>query len=249
MIHSSSHTFSVFYSDLIGFFLSQEVLVVDSDFVFRVFKVLRLRKNDQLIVFNDKKVFLCSISDIDPKKCLLLVLKQVVQQEPFKLSLNIGLLKKASFEEAVYFAVEAGVSEIQPIIADKIHHNFWSDQELIRLQKIIIGAREQSKNFLPVKLLPPQSLDQLFQNSSKKGTNFLFDQSGSLFWETRILFDNLTKDDKNALLNIFIGPEAGFSDREVLKIKENNAQTIRLTKTVLRAPEAVLLAVSLFRLE
>ncbi len=249
MIHSSTHTFAVFYLGLVGFSPLQEVEILDSDFVFRVFKVLRLRKNDQLIVFNDKQVFFCKVLDIDSQKALLFVLKQEPQQESFHLCLNLGILKKSSFEEAVYFAVEAGVSEIQPIIADKIHHNFWSDQELARLQRIIIGAREQSKSFLPVRLLSPKSLDQLFQDPSKSGINFLFDQSGTTFWKSKILFDNLAKDDKKAFFNIFIGPEAGFSDRELSKIKENNAQVVRLTKTVLRAPEAVLLAVSLFRLE
>ena len=66
----------------------------------------------------------------------------------------------------------------------------------------------------------------------------------------KILYSKFTEIKNGMSVGIFIGPEGGFDEKEILLAKEENAKIISLGKRILRAETAAvaLTSVVMFRL-
>jgi 16S rRNA (uracil1498-N3)-methyltransferase len=158
--------------------------------------------------------------------------------------LHIPLLKKDNLEEAIYNAVEVGVQEIQLYKADKSSLQSVDEQLHKRLQKQIIAAAEQSKNFKGACLHLPRPLTDILKEKSQQRC-YIFDSSGTplsplFFAKEQASYENI---------NLFIGPEGGFSIQEQSLFNYYQSTVIVLTPTILRASQVITLAAGLFRLQ
>lgn len=233
---SNRHQFS-FYYPLLS--LSSEVsscTISDETLVHRLVTVMRYQVNDECILFNDKGYRYATFRGSAKKKiemCLGQVFFSVALQP--ELVLLLPLLKKESLEQAVYNAVVAGISAIQLIITEKCHRRSITDNEFQRLQKIIIAACEQAKYYTIPLLHKVSSLEQAV-TTYKNYTFYYADPEG----------DALKKLDTNSV--IMVGPEGDLTYEEKEYLKANNTHFFRLTPTILRSQEAVLVAVSYARI-
>lgn len=244
------HCFAIFFVGLSKLTEKSVFRLEEQTLLHRLYSVLRLRRGSEIILFNDELSCLVEILELERNYCSIKI-KQItsVSLPTLRVHVYLGLLKKPSFEEALYFACEAGATALTPVIFDKIHANFWSDKELDRLKKIVISAREQSKNFLPFQLSAPIKFVDLVNNESfNEATNIVFDPTGVSALELVNQITNTEFSAKKGLVNLIIGPEGGFTDIEFATILASNVLVVSLTKTILRAPEAVLVGTSLFGL-
>lgn len=233
------HQFSIFFKELNQKHYNLEL--ADKDLINRISKVLRLNTGEDLILFNNNFFAEYKIKDITKSAIFLETSKvEIVKAPKIKFILYVGLLKKEALEEVLYAATELGVSEIQPIISEKIHKNWFSKDYLDRLNKIIIAAAEQSKNYnIPI-LNESIKFDE-FISLTKNKTSIFFDLDGQNILP---VYDKV-KNQKE--INLIIGPEGDFSVSEKEIIKNSGFLICRLTPTVLRSVQAVNVAAGAIR--
>lgn len=244
---SEKHLFAIFVPNLEETIEKAGVIALtDPGLIFRVRKVLRLESGEQVVFFNDQSRIIVKTMDLDKKIVRFKIIETLPQAEPqAQIHLFLGLLKKQALEDAIYFATEVGVSQITPIITEKIHKNYWSKKEKERMEKIIICAREQAKSFSPTQLNHPVNLAEL--KFDKKIPTILFDSSGEPFSEVQAKITKAYPSPKK--INLIIGPEAGLTGIEIKNIlTQNTTYCSALTQNILRAPEATLLACGLLKL-
>ncbi|MEQ9266716.1 MAG: RsmE family RNA methyltransferase [Balneolaceae bacterium] len=142
--------------------------------------------------------------------------------------LALGLLKKRDrLEFAVEKAVELGASEICLFNSDHSERNNSKEE---RLKTIILSAFKQSGRFWLPKLVLLDSLDQVFSS---------YANSGFVMAHEQIEISNQPKELIGSQTVLMVGPEGGFSKREVELNKEKGGEFISLGKNRLRAETAV----------
>lgn len=250
---NNRHVFAVFLENIdLKFDLKKNspFIIFDELFLFRINTVLRLRAGNQLIVFNNQSSFLFLILSVGKNSISLEPIEEIINQEPkIRVHLFLSFLKKVAFEEAVYFAAETGCVSITPVITEKSQTYFWSEKEKSRLNKLIISAKEQSKSFGKIELNEPIKISEIKTNKKDCPILICDPEGGS--------FVNLYKkfiDQKTESVGLLIGPEAGFSPKEneffeELKKTNSNFYSVSLTRSILRAPEALLLASGILNLK
>lgn len=176
------------------------------------------------------------------KKNLTLQLIQINQLSP-KLShpLNLALClpnKPAKLDWILEKTTELGVNSIILIKSDL--NQFQHQIKLDRLDKIVTEAAEQSEQGTVPGLLYVDSLDKFIQNQPINCLAALERSANST---------NLLDLTINSETNILIGPEGGFSNREVDLIREAHLTTINLGGSVLKMDTAALLATGIAALK
>jgi 16S rRNA (uracil1498-N3)-methyltransferase len=112
------------------------------------------------------------------------------------------------------------------------------------MQKIVVEATEQSGfSDLPVLDKEPLKLTKLLEKFKKERENLdglcVLDFSGTPLSSVKHLISVDT---------IFIGPEGGFSEKEIELFKKHNVKTISLGQNTLRAETACVSVSSIFLL-
>lgn len=170
------------------------------------------------------------------KNSLFAEIKKVESQDKptVKKVIAFGAIKKRDrLEFAVEKAVELDAWEICIFHAD---HSERSKINQERLQTIALSAFKQSKRFWFPKIVYLDSLDEVF--------NHYQDFKPVLaHMKSEVVKPGDLPDKNNVLM---VGPEGGFSDREVNLAKSNKAELISLGKTRLRAETAVAAFLSLY---
>ncbi len=155
------------------------------------------------------------------------------------IGLVISLIKKDNMEMIIQKATELGVSKIFPIISERSEKKSLN---MARAKKIIIEASEQSGRGDVPEIFPPLNLKE-FLESEKLGE-----------FEKKIIFSpkeekfNIIASSESESILIAIGPEGGFSDREMEVFSENNFKRYSLGNLILRAETAAISALSLLLL-
>ncbi|HBB56832.1 TPA: 16S rRNA methyltransferase [Patescibacteria group bacterium] len=157
-----------------------------------------------------------------------------------KIILYCPILKKENFEWAVQKAVEVGVSEIMPVITKRtVKLNIKKE----RVEKIIKEAAEQSGRGILPKLHDAISFDEAIIMAKTNDTNFFFHVGAPSIVEKMKDHANLGQDNDAKEIGIFIGPEGGWDEEEIKRIRlSTNFVLAGLGATVLRAETAAIVA-------
>ena len=133
-------------------------------------------------------------------------------------------------------ATEIGVDMITPIIFQK---TIKTNLNFKRLETIALEAIEQSERLEKVSINEIFDFKQILLKKIFDGDiNIIFNKTGDDFVE---FFDKI-KIKKEKRINIFIGPEGGFSADELFLAEQNGFKIINLGNTNLRAETAAILA-------
>lgn len=235
----SKHIFSLYYHALHNVISEKEFAFKDPELWTRLIKVLRLRPNEEFILFNKThNALLRTSSDILLNKRIVCgTVEKVESNKPTTstITLYLPILKKEAFEDALYVAAEVGVQAIVPVITEKSQSDI-GEKEKARLEKIIIAACEQAKNFFIPELLSPILLSSIIFDGTKIG-----------FCEDGAPVETLIPSLKTSPLAVILGPEAGFTDNEKTILLQNGFCFYKLTPTILRSRDAVTIGLGLIR--
>lgn len=219
-----------------GDYIQGSTITLDPEVFQHVVKVLRLQTGDAIFIFDGKgHVFNATIVTIEKKTCHVLLQSQ--QSDPpakFALTLAQAIIKPDKMDLIIQKAVELGVTTIIPLISQycdiKLNPDILEKKQL-HWQKITIAACEQSGvNYLPE--LKPAQLFNDWIASEKTAFSIILDP----YADKR--FSQLPKD--LSQLTIAIGPEGGFSEKEVKHALEQGFVNISLGKRILRAETAAI---------
>ena len=141
--------------------------------------------------------------------------------------LYCAVLKRENFELVVQKATEVGVKEIFPVITERtVKFNI----KMERLQKIIKEAAEQSGRAVLPKISEPVSLAQAIDHGKHNDLNWFLDISGLP------LKKSLTGVKRR--LGVFVGPEGGWTQKELASARASKFKVVSLGSLTLRAETA-----------
>lgn len=226
------------------FNLSNNLYELTKDDIFHIEKVMRMKINDEFELVFNKEVFLAKIISFNPFKYE--IVKKIEENNELNgyLRLMYCIPKGEKIDLVIQKATELGVNEIVLINSKrcvaKIDKNN-KDKKLIRFNKIIKEASEQSKRTSLMKLT--DIIDYKEINQYKADFSYIAYENESKNGEIKIL--NNLNDLKGKTINILIGPEGGFDKEEVDYAMENGYNLTSLGKRILRSETACLSLISL----
>lgn len=226
--------------------------------------VLRKKAGDAVFLFDGKgNEYRTEIKKLGNNEIELKVLSKTQKDIEPKIKINLyqSIPKLKKFDFIVEKSTELGVSKIIPVISERTVYNVAAERssaKLSRWQKIALSASKQCGRTV----IPEISSVMNFDNAVKSviAANVAAEQSSAktcslIFWECE---QNLTLKkvlssliSHIASLNLFIGPEGGFSNAEIDLAKKNNIISVSLGKRILRAETAPIVVISniLYELE
>ncbi len=208
-------------------------------------RVLRMQTGAELVLFNgDGFNYPAQIVEAGKKnvRVKLVAANNNPVESPLRIHLGQGISRGDRMDFAIQKAVELGVTEITPLFTERCGVKLDAERLQKRTeqwQKIAISACEQSgRSVVPI-VHPALSLDKwLAQNTN----------------ELKLTLDPWAKDTIKTLrpvsaLRLVIGPEGGFSDREVALTTQAGFVAVQLGPRVLRTETAALTAISALQLQ
>lgn len=223
--------------------VGDEYIISDENIYHRIVHVLRLEVNDVSVFFDQFYSVRCKMIMFKGKKQIISIImdKKINIQLMPKITVLVPVLKRDDFEQALYALAAVGVTTIQCIETKKISTNRWQAKDLERLQRIIIAAAEQSKNFNFPELRPPVSLDSVLCDI--KGKKIFFDCDGE---SLREVVNTLSHDVAQEFI-LLVGPEGDLTSEEKDKVRQAGFIFCALTPTVLRSVHALFLGAGTMR--
>ena len=240
------------------FFVSEEQIngenaYIEGSDVNHIVNVLRMKPEEELLIsVKGDWDYLCKIVDIETDRVNLKVLESMEQRElPVNITLLQGIPKSDKLEMIIQKAVELGVNEIIPVktkrVVVKIDEK-KADAKVSRWNAIAESAAKQSKRSIIPKVYEPMSIDNALEIVKDFGVKLIPYENADGIDKTRKILDNM---DKTKNIAVFIGPEGGFEESEVERIKNSGFEVITLGKRILRTETAGLALLSniMIRLE
>lgn len=243
----SKHTFAIYKENLSELIVSlhekDRLYFKDTTLSNRLVKILRIQPQEKFILF-DETIHVELVAHENMfinKREIDSTIQKKSPNTPLAphITLLLPILKKEALEQAAYVAAQMGVTQVIPVVTKKSEQKL-SEKEIERLQKIMIAACEQSKNFTPPTLHKIQSLTQSIHQD---GYKICFDEDGS---PLATLITNLKNVSDTPLL-VTLGPEGGFVEDEKKALQTAGFNFYKLTPTILRSREAVTVGLGIIR--
>lgn len=246
------HIFSIYVEDLSMVLVGAEINKVfelkDKKTHSRITQILRLDKNDEVIFFDDYINMKIQLLDETFENNKFIYAKIIEKNKNEKIKPEIilcpSLIKKHSFEDLIYNAASMGATIIRPVITEKVQRKWGYEKEKERLEKVMIAACEQSKNYIMPELHSPVKLPVLLKGlENLSGKKIFFDSNQEPLIN---IIPNLSSH-KIGKICLFFGPEGGLTQQEILLAKTKGFEGCSLTKTILRSQEAVTVGLGVVR--
>ena len=214
---------------------NSKTAIFSSDESRHLFKVLRKKVGDEVLITNGKQLmFKGNILDISKNNCEVEISKcEKKEKLGYSLHIVISILKSSErFEWFLEKASEIGITEITPVLCERSEKKFINEK---RLNKVLISAMKQSlKANLPI-LNPIVKLKDYYKSN-------LSDQ---------LFIAHCNESEKDFLISsvkpkenvtILIGPEGDFTKYEVEEAVKIGFKPVSLGNTRFRAETAAIIA-------
>ena len=216
--------------------------ITDRDLIDQWRNVFRYNVGSRVILFDGSGVdYFCMITSLRSFGTTVSIMKKTKTSditERKDIWLCLALIKKDNFELVVQKATELGVNHVVPIICE---HSEKRKLKMDRIQKIAIESSEQSgRGDIPV-IHEVTTIQKLFQGGMLSQEKIVFHPMGISFKQYRDSTDQVS-------FATFIGPEGGFSDKEIALFKSYNMPIISLGTQILRTETAAIAVASLLLL-
>ena len=256
---------------------SKNIVIVDSKDDFENYNhlanSLRVKNGEHvlcsIVPFESTFDYMTKVEAVDKNEIVLSIEEKMEGAElPIKINLYQGICKSDKLEYIIEKSVELGAYSITPLVVDNSIAKIDKDDKkfktkMERYNKISKSAAEQSRRHVIPEVREPKTLKETFE-SIKNDYNIVFYENAEDINYTRNIIHRIkesglaelapTSDDSKRLakspqVNIFIGPEGGFTELEISKMKEEDFYVLTLGKRILRTETAAVTALSMFMYE
>lgn len=228
------------------------VAIIDGEDVKHIYRVLRLKVSDKVSINNsDGKEYIGEITLIDKKQVIINLLQEspINNESPIEVYLFQGLPKSTKMDLIVQKNTELGVKEVTPVITERVvvKTELKDFKKVDRWNRIALEASKQSKRSLVPQINAPIDFES-FLEQLKHMDLVVVPYENEEGYGIKKTVQNIGK--KHIVkVAIVIGPEGGFEDYEILKLKEIGAEIITLGPRILRTETAGFTCLSLIMYE
>ncbi len=223
-----------------------QIIILDEFSSHHALRVMRVKVDDFLILFNgDGFEYRGRVSDINKKTINIEILSKEKNnnESPININLFQSISSNEKMDMVIQKATELGVSSIQPIFTSRSTVKLSIDRikkRLIHWRQVSISACGQSGRSKIPTIKSPIGFDRFVEGITTNSLNLLLHPDNSK--ESSNLPNKYSGD-----INIFIGPEGGFSQDEVLLLKKQNCINIQLGSRILRTETAPLAIIAILQ--
>jgi 16S rRNA (uracil1498-N3)-methyltransferase len=212
-------------------------------------RVLRLGPGAQVVVFDGcGHEYMTVVERLETQEVVCRILFDVAPQSPptVSIALGQGLPKAEKFDWVIQKTTELGVSEIVPLITDRVIPHISGPhmaRKVGRWEKLAREACKQSGRATVPHLWPPTPLDVFFASCQSAKLKLML-------WEgedTRLLRTVLAASAPVASVAVVVGPEGGLTPQEVTRGEDSGFLAVGLGKRILRTETAGVVAVALLQ--
>ncbi len=221
--------------------LQKEITINSAEFTNQIRRVFRMKTGDSVIMFDGSgSDHECTIADMGKENVIL----NVTTSSPSRfiptteVVLYAAIVKKDTFEWIVEKATELGVTKIVPVMAERTEKKSLNIE---RLNKLAVEASEQSGRGSVPMIREIIELEAVLNDVPLNSEDtIVFHIDGETF--------SVAEAGSKKSLNVFIGPEGGWSPKELEMFHSKNLAIKSLGNQVLRAETAVVATLSLVML-
>jgi 16S rRNA (uracil1498-N3)-methyltransferase len=205
-------------------------------------RVLRLGINDTCILFNgDGFDYQAKIISVAKRGASVEIISShaVSNESPIAITLVQGIARGEKMDWILQKATELGVQRIVPVITDRTEVKLdaeRSDKKMQHWRGVVESACEQSGRARLPEIINPCALAD-WPLRDKNTAKFALDPDGAFG------FADLVKINPTAV-SLAIGPEGGFSERDLTTLKAGGFQGLRMGPRILRTETAGLAAIA-----
>ncbi len=215
--------------------------IIHGEDVKHIYKVLRLKIGDKVSVNNcEGSEYLGEITLIDKKSVNINLLEErpINNESPVEVYLFQGMPKSTKMDLIVQKNTELGVKAITPIITQRVivKTELAEFKKMDRWNRIALEACKQSKRSLVPEINVPIEFDNLLEQL-KHMDLVVVPYENEQGYGIKKLMNNIEKKSVSKVA-IVIGPEGGFEDSEIHKLKELGASIVTLGPRILRTETA-----------
>lgn len=223
----------------------QDRVILSEDTHHHLVNVLRVQPNEVIELVIDASVYLAKVRQIKPFIIERLEKIESDHELPFLLTLIYPVSKGERFDWVVQKATELGVFELIPCTSERtvVH---WQSEDLTkkfqRYQRMIDEATLQSKREKKMRMqryLPLTEAVQLSFDHKWIASEYHLHNGSSK--ETIPLIP------PGKHVAVIVGPEGGFSEKEIQFALAHRCQPLSLGPSILRTETAVTVALSMVR--
>jgi len=223
-------------------FSLNETLALSDDAFGHVVRVLRLKENDYITLFNGEEAFqyTATLCNVSKKSAEVKIISQEENnsESPLNIHLGQGISRGDRMDFTLQKSVELGVNTITPLFTERCGVKLNAERlekKIQQWQKIVISACEQSgRASVPIVTQPMLLEDWLKQETSALKINLHPKAQHSI----------MSLPMENTRVRLLIGPEGGLTDEEIIKASDNNFHDVLLGPRVLRTETAALTAIT-----
>ncbi len=238
------------------FFVSNNLIdgdkaVIEGDDVKHIYKVLRLQVGDEIIINNlNGQEYLARIEDISKKEVQASIIEKIdiSNESPIRTHLYQGLPKSTKMDLIVQKGTELGISSITPVITERVVvKNEGEFKKVDRWQRIALEASKQSKRTLIPAINTPISFEAMMEKMNSMDLIVVPYENAEGYGIKNMVKD--LKIDSITDIAIVIGPEGGFEEDEISKLKDMGAHIVTLGPRILRTESAGFVCTAILQYE
>jgi len=209
-------------------------------------KVLRLKVGDQFALFNgDGFDYVVKVIEISKHKTSVEIINkyEVNHESPLKITLAQGIAAGDKMDWVIQKTVELGIESIQPLFTERSIVKLdreRADKKLEHWRTVAISACEQTGRAIIPEILSPLPLSQWLSAQQKKNNLKLI--------LTPSKAQNINQLEKpSSSIDFMVGPEGGFSDKEMALALNSAFIPINFGQRILRTETASIVALSIMQ--
>jgi 16S rRNA (uracil1498-N3)-methyltransferase len=229
-----------------------DIAIIHGEDVKHIYKVLRLKLKDKVSINNcEGKEYVGEITLIDKSTVTVNLLEEnsINNESPIEVYLFQGLPKSTKMDLIVQKNTELGIKAITPIITNRVEvkTELKEFKKVDRWNRIALEACKQSKRSLVPEINIPIEFEKLIEELKNMDLVVVPYENEEGFGIKKLV-ENIKKETINKVA-IIIGPEGGFEESEILKLKEIGANIVTLGPRILRTETAGFACLSLIMYE
>jgi len=212
--------------------------LVDSE-AHHLAKVMRAKPGDVVTLFDGSGAeFESEITSVDRSTVVLKILSRIeIDRElPFELTLGVALPRGDRQRWLIEKAVELGVTRVVPLVTERGVAQ-PRDKAVLRLKRTVIEASKQCRRNRLLEIDRPQELADYVSMMNEDTVRIIAHPQGQQCSSTGGI-------QKEVSLALAIGPEGGFTTREIELAELAGWQTVDLGLRILRVETAAITIVS-----
>ena len=215
--------------------IGEEYIQIPSKDYNHIVNVARIKPTEAFELVYKNRIYKVKLDDENADRAVIESFYTGENEAETKIRLFFGILKGSKIDFVFQKCTEIGVYEFFPVEMDRsiVKTQGKEKNKVDRWQKIVEEAAKQSKrDFVPNvnTILDSNEMIELLKGQSSIIIPYELEGKTSL--------KEVLKNNDDDIINLIIGPEGGFSEREIAELTAIGGMTITLGKRILRGETA-----------